>query len=279
MTMSATTTINYLRVGTVLTAALLAATLLPACSSRSQRAAGLPKVVRIGIAPIYPPLAYVKDGKLKGIEVEFGDDLDDDLGTEVKLVQLGWDDLIPALQGNRIDVIMSGMSVTPAREKLVSFTDPYLQVGQMAVIRKADYLRLYEEGRMNMPDSRVGFLQNTTSELFARENLAQAKLTGYATVDDGIAALRGSQVDYFIMDAPGVWKITGGLQSSNPDLKGLYTPLTKEDLAWAVRKDDTVLRDRLNAVLAKWKANGKLEKILDEWITVRKRTIEVRLHD
>jgi len=279
MTMSATRRFDLRRAGTVLAVLCMAAFIFPACSGTSRRANGLPKVVRAGIAPIYPPLAYEKDGKLKGIEVDFADELDDDLGTEVKMVQLQWDELIPALQAGRIDVIMSGMSVTPERERLVSFADPYLQVGQMALIRRADYLQLYEEGRMSSPKSRVGFLKNTTSELFARENLPQAQLTGYATVDDGIAALRASQIDYFVMDAPGVWRITGGLQTPDPDLKGLYTPLTKEYLAWAVRKDDTVLRDRLNAVLAKWKANGELEEILDEWITVRKKTLEVRSHD
>lgn len=274
MTTFATTRMQARWIGVVLAAVVAGTALLPACAG-SHRSTGLPKTLRVGIAPIYPPLAYVKDGKLKGVEVDFADELEDELDIDVDLRQMPWDDLIPALQDGRIDVIMSGMSVTPEREQLVSFTDPYLQIGKMAVIRKADYLRLYEEGKMNTPGMRVGFLKHTTSETFARENLTRATLVGFDSVDDGITALRGNLIDYFVMDAPGVWKITGGLVTKNPDLRGLYTPLTEEYLAWAVRKNDTVWRDQLNAVLAKWKADGELEEILDDWITVRKRTIEV----
>lgn len=263
------------RTGFAVTLFIAGLALVPACAGWRQPG-GVPKVLRVGIAPIYPPLAYEKNGKLRGIEVDFADEIEDDLDTDVKLVELQWDDLIPALRAARIDVIMSGMSVTPERARLVSFTEPYLQVGQMAVIRKADYLRLYDEGKMNEPGSRVGVLKNTTSELFARENLPRATVVGFDTVDDGITALRGNLIDFFVMDAPGVWKITGGLETANPDLKGLYTPLTKEYLAWAVRQNDSALRERLNKVLAEWKADGELDEILDEWITVRKRTIEVR---
>jgi polar amino acid transport system substrate-binding protein len=54
---------------------------------------------------------------------------------------------------------------------------------------------------------------------------------------------------------------------------GRYQPLTDEHLAWAVRKDDTALRDRLNAELTKWKQDGELESVLDHWIPVRKITV------
>jgi ABC-type amino acid transport substrate-binding protein len=51
-------------------------------------------------------------------------------------VELAWEELIPALKGDRIDVIMSGMSVTPVRQHRVRFVQPYLRVGQMAIIRR-----------------------------------------------------------------------------------------------------------------------------------------------
>jgi len=274
MTISATTRGQLGWASTLAAILMVGAVLLPSCAG-SRRAGGVPKVLRAGIAPIYPPLAYVRDGKLTGIEVDFADELDDDLDTRVQLVELQWEELIPALQDGRIDVIMSGMTITPEREKLVSFTDPYLRVGQMAVIRKADYLRLHEPGTMNTPGSRVGYLKNTTSEVFAREDLPRATLVGFDTVDDALTALRGNLIDYFVMDAPAIWKITSSRDNPNDDLRGLYTPLTKDELAWAVRKNDTALRDRLNAVLAKWKADGELDEILDDWITVRKQTIEV----
>jgi len=59
-----------------------------------------------------------------------------------------------------------------------------------------------------------------------------------------------SSIDYFINDAPAVWRVAGGFLSPERELRGLYTPLTQEHLAWAVRQDDEALRERLNATLS-----------------------------
>jgi ABC-type amino acid transport substrate-binding protein len=244
--------------------------------SRAARAAAtpaLPTEIRVGIAPIYPPLAFKQDGQIKGIEAEFAHQLGKDLGVKITFVELPWDDLIPALRDGRIDVIMSGMSVTDARSQLVSFTDWYVRAGQMALIRKADYNKLRKPGAMDLPTTRVGFQTNSTGELYARKNLTKAKLEGYPSLDDGIKALRAKQIDFFVYDAPAIWRIRGQERKQYEDLAGRYTPLTEEHLAWAVRKDDTALRDRLNKELARWKKDGHLESVLDHWIPVRKITV------
>ena len=233
----------------------------------------MPADIRVGIAPIYPPLAFKENGQLKGIEVDFAHQLSLDLGVKFVLVELPWDDLIPALRAGRIDVIMSGMSVTDARSQLVSFTDWYVRAGQMALIRRKDYDKLRTPGAMDLPTTRVGFQGNSTGELYARQNLTRAKLKSYPTLDDGIKGLRAKQIDFFIYDAPAIWRIRGQLRDQYADLTGRYQPLTEEHLAWAVRQDDTGLRTRLNAELQRWKKDGYLESILDHWIPVRKITV------
>ncbi len=202
---------------------------LTGCSrtTRSSAPAPVPPAeIRVGIAPIYPPLAFKEDGQIKGIEVDFTRQLSLDLGVKFVLVELPWDDLIPALRAGRIDVIMSGMSVTDERSKLVSFTDWYVRAGQMALIRRTDYEKLRKPGSMDLPTSRVGFQTNSTGELYARQNLTKAKLKGYPTLDAGIEALRAKQIDFFVYDAPAIWRIRGQLRDQYPDLTGRYTPLT-----------------------------------------------------
>jgi polar amino acid transport system substrate-binding protein len=236
--------------------------------------------LRVGIAPNYPPLAFKEDGQLKGIEVDFAGRLGTALGRPVVLVETPWDDLIKALVDERtIDVVMSGTTITEKRKEKVDFTDPYLRVGQMILIRDADYPRLRNAKTLDKPGVRVGFTSNTTSEHYARKHFEHAKLEGFADTDAGVAALRASQIDAFIADAPAVWRVTGGLLSKETQLRGLYTPLTHEELAWAVRKGDGPLRAQLNAVLAKWKKDGTVEDVVDHWITVKKTTIEVKPHE
>ena len=247
----------------------------PGCSHMPSWMGGS-SALRVGIATVYPPMAFKENGQLQGVEVDFAHQLAADWGIKVTLVELQWDDLIPALLDDRVDVIMSGMSITEERSKSVSFTQPYMRVGQMALIRKADFGRLHNYSTMNLPSTRVGFQTGTTGEAFVRQKLTKAQLPGYDSPETGIAALRAGQIDFFIHDAPTIWRTTGGAEKKEPDLMGRYRPLTEEYLAWAVRKNDTALRDRLNTTLLRWQQNGELEAILDKWITVRKVTLEVK---
>lgn len=236
--------------------------------------------LRVGIAPNYPPLAFKEDGQLEGIEVDFAKRLGPALGRQVVLVETPWDDLTKALlEDKTIDVVMSGTSITEKRRQRVDFTKSYLDIGQMVLIRDADYAQLRNAAALDKPTVRVGFISNTTSQHYAQKHLTHAKREGFEDADAGVAALRANTIDAFICDAPAVWRVTGGLLSKETQLRGLYTPLTKEELAWAVRKGDDALRQELDAVLVKWKKDGTIDDVLDDWITVKKTTIEVKPHD
>lgn len=235
-----------------------------------------PPPLRVGMAANYPPLAFKQDGHMKGIEVDFAKRLGGALDRKVEIIQLAWEQLPEALAEKKIDVVMSGTSITEARKEKVAFTEPYLTVGQMAIVRAADYPKLRDPKAMDRPTSRVGYVSRSTGEQWARANLKKAKLHGYTDTDEGVAALEHDQIDYFIQDAPAVWRVTGGIMSEHPTLKGLYTPLTTEHLAWAVSKDNPELLAQLNKVLEQWKKDGTLEDVIDDWITVKKTTIEVK---
>lgn len=243
------------------------------------RAADNPAPLRVGIAPNYPPLAFKEDGQLTGIEVDFAKRLGKALGRPVVLVETPWEDLGKALlEDKTIDVVMSGTSITEKRKEKVDFTDPYLKVGQMVLIRSDEVGRLRTAKALDNKGIKVGFTDRTTSEHYARDHLTHAQLQGFPDTDAGVAALRSGQIDAFIADAPAVWRVMGGFQSKETQLRGLYTPLTKEELAWAVRKGDDQLRKQLNTVLAQWKKDGTLQDVLDDWITVKRTTIEVKSH-
>ena len=78
--------------------------------------------LRVGIAPDYPPLAFKENGNILGVEPDLARALAHQLGVELVLVETPWEDLVPSLQQGRIDVIMSGMSVTEERSRAVSKT-------------------------------------------------------------------------------------------------------------------------------------------------------------
>ena len=258
-------------------AALLVVPIIGGCQYlHGSRTTTEPLELRVGFAPVYRPLAFKEDGQLVGVEADFAQQLAQDLPAKTTLVELPWDELIPALLDHRVDIIMSGMSITEERSKWVHFTQSYQRVGQMALIRRSDYRHLRDPKAMDSPSSRVGYHNNTTGDTFVHRTLHHAKLIGFDLPDDGIAALRAKKIDYFIHDAPTIWRVSGGSLNPDPELRGLYRPLTEEYLAWAVRKDDESLRNRLNEILVHWQSTGKTEEVLDRWIPVRKITVDAK---
>ena len=223
--------------------------------------------LRIGISPDYPPLAYKdKPFGLVGVEVDLANQLGKELGKEIVFVETPFPELIKALLEERADIIMSGMSITGERAKLVSFTDPYARIGQMALVRAKDMPAFPDVAAFSSTTSRIGFVQNTTGELAARGFFSRARITPQPTIDEGIAALRKGEIDVFIHDAPTVWRVAG--DPNEKELNGLYWPLTEEYLAWAVRKDDEPLRFALNRKLAEWKGSGRLKQLLTRWVSL-----------
>lgn len=234
---------------------------------------GVPNPLRVGVTPNYPPLAFKENGRIVGIEADLAAQLGTDFGVKIEFVETPWEQLPTALDEGRIDVVMSGASVTDRRKELVLFTDPYLEVGQMVLVRRKDEARLSAPGALASSGVRVGVVNRTTGEQYAKENLDNATLVSFADVDAGIAALRKGDIDAFVHDAPTVWSTVGRPLNEDEELAGLYRPLTHEYLAWAVKKEGgEALRDFLNAALVRWRSDGTLERVTTRWIPVRRVT-------
>lgn len=221
--------------------------------------------LRVGMTPNYPPIVFKEQGHITGLEADFAQGIGEELGRPINMVDLPWERLIPALQADQIDVIMSGMSVTEARKRQVSFVQPYIRVGQMALIRKSDRTNLGAPSLLYRTHKRVGYEAGTTGETFVREHLPNAQAVPVSSVGEGLQALRRGTIDVFIHDATTVWRVDS--DPANTTLIGLFTPLTEEYLAWAVRQTDTDLLRDLDTILARWKRNGHLQALFRKWLS------------
>lgn len=241
--------------------------LLYSLSAASLAAGGL----KVGVAADYPPMIYKQDGQFVGIEADNAKALGGILGQQLTFVDMPFAQLIPALQAGDIDVIMSGMSVTPERSALVTFTDSYMEMGQMAIMTTANAGKFSKPWSMRRPGVRIGVEPGTTGAQFAASDLKEAEVKFFTNSAAAFAALRSNDIDLYIHDAPTSWQLATATENS--DLISLYAPLTHEQLAWAVRKDDAQLAKSLNAALHTMQGNGSLRYILNRWIPV---TVEVR---
>jgi polar amino acid transport system substrate-binding protein len=225
------------------------------------------QVLRVGLTANYPPLVDNVDGELQGLEIDLAREVGKDLGKRVEFVEIPWEQLIASLYEGKIDVIMWGMSVTKARSQKVAFAEPYMRIGQMAIIRIEDIQKLATVSALLAASGNVGYEEGTTGGEFVKNNMVNARPTGLGSAEQGVAALRGRAIDVFVHDAPTAWRI--GSDPAYQDLIGLYWPLTQEHLAWAVRKSDDLLRDALSREVAAMRTDGRLAGISRRWIKVR----------
>ena len=225
------------------------------------------RALRVGVAPTYPPVIFEQDGEIVGIEADLARGIGARLGRRIVFERLGEHELLEALERGEIDIVMSGLSITPEREGRVRFVAPYMHAGQLALIRATDLGRFGRIQTIRRSGSRVGYVDGTTGERFVAVELARATSFGFDDVESGLRSLRAGRIDFFVHDAPTVWRVAADPQQQ--DLHGLYQLLTEEELAWAVRRDDAELKALLDTTLEQWQREGGIAAIIDRWIPVR----------
>jgi ABC-type amino acid transport substrate-binding protein len=251
--------------------------LLTGCATQPQAndsASGSPQRASnrlvVGTTANYPPMVYSDNGRIVGIEADFAAALAHDLHRNLEIVDMPWENLANALKTGQVDVVMAGVSITGKRKELAAFTHPYMEIGQMTLIRIANLGSLGAPGDMEKPGRIIGVENNTTGHRFAAQAFPEATIKTFASAQAGAKALREQQIDYFIHDAPTIWLMTlDSGASGQQDLLALYAPLTRESLAWAVNKDHTALLESLNAALEKMQQDGRAQQIINRWIKVR----------
>jgi polar amino acid transport system substrate-binding protein len=219
--------------------------------------------LRVGITPNYPPVIFAKGGQAAGVDAELAQALARELGRPLEFVQVSWDDQIPALLRGSTDLILSGMSVTPARKVRIAFSDPYMKTGQMALMRRDRRDKFQTPESILACDGTIGVIAGTTGDTFVTDRCKAARRIAVAQPADAPFHLKSRRMDLFIHDLPSVAWI---LSTEESELDALLKPLTTEDVACGLRPDDAALRDAVNAALAKIKADGTLDAIIRRWI-------------
>ena len=221
-------------------------------------------ILRVGVTPNAPPLIFKQGNAIVGLEADFAREFAKYLDKSPRFVELKWEDQIPALLENRIDIIMSGMTRTALREVRIAFTNRYLESGQMALIRRENAAR-FSTGIFSLAtSSAIGVIKNTFGEYFVDERYSGVKKKTFSTPQAAAKAVIDKKIDMFIYDGPMVLYLAS--ENENQGLTTLFALLTKEDLAWGVRKDNTDLLNSANSFLKNPENEKMLRKMTQYWI-------------
>lgn len=199
-----------------------------------------------------------------GLEADLARALAAEMGREVVFVERSWDQLLPSVNAGQVDIVMSNMTITNERRIQADFTDSYLQVGQMIMVRSGDYNLFRDPQIIAMLDTRIGVEPGTVSDAFVQRYCQRATPVAVKGPEHAVDQLVKNRIDVFIHDAPVIWN-----QSSMAASRGVSMvpkPIGSEYLGWAVQRGNNEMRNAANAALAKWRKNGQLARMVNRWV-------------
>jgi polar amino acid transport system substrate-binding protein len=216
----------------------------------------------------YPPFAMEKDGKIFGLDVDLAHLLADYLDVKVKFIRpKTYDRQIPKLLSGESDIIIAAMTRTVKRGLRVSFSDPYFEVSQAALVRR-DLLSADADSYFDLPEIeglRLGVKADTTHEKFARQLFLAKAIKPYPTAAAAAEALINGDVDAMVADSPfvQVWRNTH--LEHYQKIAALLTPVTREYYAFAIRPGDPAFLNWLNLFIDQIKIDGTLDLLAYEY--------------
>lgn len=225
--------------------------------------------LKVGVTADAPPMVFKVDNQLQGVEVDFARLLGRQLGRPVQFVEIPWQNLIPLLIQGEVDIIMSNMTATVERKEQIAFAEPYVEYGQMALVRDSDRTRFPAARDVMATRGTVAVVGGTTGEAFVTSFFPNAKPLTVATPAEGARAVMSKRADIFIYDSPVILWL--GSEHRQEGVGAIGINLTVEYLAWGMRKEDTELLKQVNEALVKLQESGEAARVLDRWLPERPR--------
>ncbi len=245
--------------------------LLALCLSSLSFAASevLDRVVRNGVLNVamsadQPPFnAVSRDKTIIGFDVDLAKAMAGTMKVELNIVQMPFGDLLDALEAGKVDMVISGMAITPERSQEATFVGPYMLSGKSLLTTK-DVISTVKTGAdFNNASKTLVALENSTSKSFVQRNLPEAKLKTIANYDAGIKMLLAGEVDGMIADIP-ILKLSI-LRNPNAGLGLIEPPLSIEPVGIAISKDDPQFENLVRNYLSTFEKTGLTSRLRQQW--------------
>ena len=218
----------------------------------------------VGTPGDFPPFsAATIRGTMIGLDIDLAKNLAAGLGVKLKLQQMEFAKLIPAVKDGTIDIALSGITMMPGRNMEVAFIGPYAASGQALLGSKEQIAAITSNEDLATLSIRLAALKGTTSEKAAREGLRNAKITLTDTHDQSLMLLLGGKVDAILADFP-FCKVAEARYADH-DFAVLDQPLTFEPLGIAVSGDDPLFINLIQNYLILMEGTGTLNKMKERW--------------
>ena len=213
--------------------------------------------VRVCIWPDYYSISYrdPRSQTLAGIDIDLAQALATDLGASLQFVDSSFARLVPDLQQERCDVAMFAIGITPQRQQVLRFTQPYLASDVMAITTRSNRkIRTWDD--IDQPGHVVAVAKGTLHEPLMRERLKQARLSTPETPHAREKEVQSGRADVFMTDFPYSRRML-----ETTDWARLVKPSSTYHItsyAWAVQPGDDAWHAWLEQFMQRIKRDGRL---------------------
>ena len=248
-----------------------------------------PKAITIATEGAYAPWNFTNaDGKLDGLEIELANDLCARMKIKCTIIAQDWDGLIPSLKVGKFDVIMAGMFITKKRLETIDFTQPYaVDPGGFAIAKESELGKLGLTGeKFNMDDEAasmaaieklkpllkgkvVGVQAATTMLEFVKKYFGDTvEIREYKTTEQHDLDLAAGRIDALFAQQTALTATLSKPEFADYTLAGpgFVGGLFGLGTGAGLRKEDTKLKEMLNAAIDGAIADGTIKRISEKWV-------------
>lgn len=218
--------------------------------------------LRVGLSADYAPMEFehTVNGKTEyaGVDIDLAKKIAKDNNLKLKIVNMSFDSLLGALKTGKIDIIISGMTLTPERKKQVDFSDSYMMTKNIMLVKK-DKVNEYKDIK-DFNNKKVGAQKGTEQEKIAQTEIENASITSLSRLPDVILALKSGKVEGAVVEKP----VAEAYLKQNPKLGISNVKFNEEekDTVIAVPKDSPKLLSQINKTIKEVKDKGLIDKYM-----------------
>lgn len=214
----------------------------------------------------FPPFeSKDANGNPVGLEMDFINAFGKNIGRDIKIVDTAWDGLIPSLETGKADIVISSMTITADRAKVVDFSNPYCKMVMEVLVNKNSKVASYND--LNSPDVTIAVKNGTVAHIFAKERWPKAKLDVLDDVSAAFTEVSQGKADACIYDEYSVYTYWVDHQDTT---KCITIPVDQQgasgDIGIAVKKGNTELLKQINAFIKNYADQGGFKKLSEKYL-------------
>lgn len=221
-------------------------------------------VLRVGLSANQPPFNMRdKQGAIIGMEADLSLALASALNVKPSFVVKPFGELLPALESGEVDVVLSGLTMSPERNLKVAFAGPYFISGK-AILTKSATLASAETPK-DVGAVRLAALAGSTSQQFVERSMTEARLTITSDYDEAVQMVIDGSVDALVADYPVC--VLSVLRHPGAGLATIVSPFTFEPIGVALPPDSPLLTNLVQNYLTLLEGTGLLEQLREKWFS------------